>query len=86
MMGLNIKHQEAHHLARKLADLTGESLTTAVVEALRERLERIQRERQDEDLVERLLALGKEYAAHMREPYRSMDPNEFLYDERGLPR
>lgn len=44
-MSLNIKSREAHELAAELARLTGESMTKAVTEALRERLERKRRER-----------------------------------------
>ncbi len=40
-MSLNIKDEEAHRLARQLARLTKESMTTAVREAVRERLERV---------------------------------------------
>jgi len=43
-MGLNIKNMEAHRLAEQLAKLTGETMTTAVIIALRERLERVRRE------------------------------------------
>ena len=41
-MGLNIKNEEANRLIHELAGSTGESLTTAVTIAVRERLERIQ--------------------------------------------
>src|ERR1022692_381004 len=37
-MALSIKHPEADHFARELAAATGETLTEAVVNALRERL------------------------------------------------
>jgi len=84
-MGMNIKNDEAHRLAQELATLTGESLTGAVTEALRERLERLRRERNG-GLAERLLAIGKDCAAHLKEPYRSIDHGEYLYDERGMPR
>jgi antitoxin VapB len=40
-MALNIKSEEADQLARELAAATGESLTTAVTVALRERLKRV---------------------------------------------
>ena len=40
-MSLNIKDPQAHGLARQLAEATGETLTGAVVAALRERLERV---------------------------------------------
>ena len=39
-MSLNIKSPEAHELAAELARLTGESMTKAVTQALRDRLER----------------------------------------------
>ena len=39
-MSLNIKNPEADRLVTALSDLTGESKTQAVVEALRERLRR----------------------------------------------
>ncbi|MCB1268029.1 MAG: type II toxin-antitoxin system VapB family antitoxin [Microthrixaceae bacterium] len=39
-MALSIKNPEADHLARELAATTGETLTDAVLAALRERLDR----------------------------------------------
>jgi antitoxin VapB len=84
-MGMNIKSAEAHRLARELAALTGESLTGAVTEAVRERLARVRRER-DADLAERLRAIGRDAAPRFKEPWRSTDHGELLYDERGLPR
>jgi len=83
-MGLNIKNPETHRLAQELAALAGESLTDAVTEAVRERLERLRRERRG--LAERLLAIGRDCAAQLPEEYRTLDHDERLYDERGLPR
>jgi antitoxin VapB len=40
-MTLYIKDPEAHELARKIAEQTGETMTRAVTEALRERLARL---------------------------------------------
>jgi antitoxin VapB len=84
-MSLNIKNPETHTLARELAELTGENVTQAVTVAVRERLERLRRKRGAE-LSEQLLAIGRDCAAHLREPYRTIDHAELLYDERGLPR
>ena len=84
-MGLNIKNEEAHQLARELASLTGESVTAAVTEAVRERIERIHRAR-GSGLADRLVAIGKVCAAHIKEPLRSADHGDLLYDDRGLPR
>ena len=84
-MSLNIKRPETHRLAQELAELTGESLSDAVTVALRERLERV-RGRQRDGLAERLLAIGRDAAWRIKEPYRSIDHGDLLYDERGLPK
>jgi antitoxin VapB len=84
-MSLNIKNEEAHRQARELASLTGESLTAAVSEAIRERLERV-RGNSKQGLAERLLAIGRDCAVHLKEPYKSMDVDELLYDEKGMPK
>jgi antitoxin VapB len=82
-MGLNIKTEEAHKLAQEIAALTGESLTAAVTEALRERLSRLQRK----GLAERLMAIGREAAPLLNGPGKKMMEVEDLYDEEtGLPK
>ena len=85
-MTLNIMDENAHRLARELASLTGESITEAVTEALRERLDHVRCGRDGGGLAERLLAIGRDCAAHLKEPYRSADHRDLLYDQRGLPR
>jgi antitoxin VapB len=82
-MSLNIKNEEAHRLASRLARLTGESLTEAVTRALRERLERVEA---PNDLARQLLDIGRDCAERLSEPYRSVAHGDLLYDERGLPR
>jgi antitoxin VapB len=84
-MSLNIKNEKTHRLARELARLTGENMTVAVGEAIRERLERV-RDNTKGSLAERILQIGKECAAHLKEPYKSMDIDELLYNEKGLPK
>ena len=83
-MSMNIKNKEANQLARQLSKLTGESLTIAVTEAVRERLDRVRGEH-GVDLAERLLLIGRDCAAHLKEPFRSIDHDDMLYDDRGLP-
>lgn len=83
-MQLNIKSEEAYGLASRLAELTGESLTTVVTKALKAELERQQRARDVEEKVERMLALGREIRAHLRVPITS--DHSCLYDEDGFPR
>jgi len=84
-MALNIKNEETQELTRELARLTGESMTAAITEAVRERLNRVRSER-GAGLAERLLKIGKDCAAHLREPFRSVDHGELLYNDKGLPR
>lgn len=85
-MPLNIKDPEADRLARAVAARTGETLTQAVIVALRERLEREERRLDDAELlVEEILAIGRHSAAL---PIRDSRPaDEILgYDEYGIPR
>lgn len=82
-MSLNIKSTETHALAARVAELAGETMTEAVTVALRERLARMER---PDALAQELLALGRDCARHLREPWRSVDHASLLYDERGLPR
>lgn len=84
-MSLNIKNEAAHKLANQLAKLTGESMTQAVTNAIRERLDRVRVER-GPGLAERLTRIGKDCAVHLKEPFKSADHGELLYDEKGLPR
>lgn len=80
-MHLNIENDEAHKLAIELARLTGESLTSAVILALRERLAR--ERRHTDDVAARLMKIGNQYAAL---PDSGRNPDEILgYDEHGLP-
>jgi antitoxin VapB len=85
-MALSIKHPEADRLARELAESTGEGITEAVINALRERLARHKkRRRHSRSLSEELRAIGERVAAMPVLDARS--PDQILdYDERGVPR
>ena len=86
-MSLNIKNKKAHQMASQLARLTGESMTQAVTEALRERLERVRSREKDRDTLARdLVEIGKDIASRLEEPYKSADHADLLYDENGLPK
>jgi antitoxin VapB len=84
-MSLNIKNEETTRLAHELATVAGESLTTAVTVAVRQRLERLQRGNAD-CLAQRLLKIGKDCAAHLKEPFLTVEHGDLLYDEKGLPK
>ena len=84
-MALNIKNEETCALIEDLARATGENMTTAITGAVREKLDRLHRQRR-KGVAKRLVEIGKDCAAHLREPYRSIDHGEMLYDENGLPR
>ena len=80
-MSLNIKNEETHRLAQELAQLTGESMTMAVTEAVRDRLNRVK----SKGMAERIRTISKQCAARLKgEPLP--DHSELLYDEDGLPK
>jgi antitoxin VapB len=80
-MNLNIKNEETYRLAHELAALTGESMTAAVTEAVRERLNRVK----SKGMSDRIMKIAKESAALLKgKPLPDID--ELLYDEKGLPK
>ena len=82
-MALNIKDSTADKLARRLAKLTGESLTDAVIAALEERLARIDRSR-GSDMLENLRECRQRFAKLKVLDTRSAD--EILgFGANGLP-
>ena len=87
-MSLNIKNEEAVRLARRLAAATGESVTQAVVVAVRERLQRVEDKDHDEaaERAARLREIANDAASRWIEPYRSSDHGDLLYDNLGLPK
>ena len=85
-MPLSIKDPEADRLARAVAQRTGETLTQAVINALRERLAREERKEQAiEGLVEDIMEIGRHCASLPLLDARSAD-DIIGYDEYGLPR
>jgi antitoxin VapB len=85
MPPLNIRNEETEQLAATLAQLTGETKTEAVTQALRERLQRVRRARAKRRLADDLDEIALHCSAlPVRDP-RSVD--EIMgYDEHGLPR
>ncbi|HWA21265.1 MAG TPA: type II toxin-antitoxin system VapB family antitoxin [Caulobacterales bacterium] len=81
---LNIKDPETERLVRELAEQTGETLTAAVREAARERLERAQKARRKPIDWAKIDALTRAIKAKAGDE-KSEDHAE-LYDDDGLPR
>lgn len=82
-MSMNIKNDETVDLARQLAALTGESMTSAVTVAVRERLDRLTSDAAHR--AERLLQIGRDVADRLDDTARSTDHGDVLYGEHGLP-
>ncbi|WP_395713416.1 type II toxin-antitoxin system VapB family antitoxin [Reyranella sp.] len=84
-MALSIKDPETERLARALAKLTGENITTATKRAIKERLRRVGGQGRKAALLEDMAEIRRRWSA-----MRVLDdrtPEEIVgYDEHGLPR
>jgi antitoxin VapB len=84
-MALNVRNPEVDRLVEDLARLTGESKTDAVLNAVRDRLARLRRERRGLRLADELDQIALRYAALPKLDARTDD--EILgYGNSGLPR
>lgn len=84
-MSLNIKNNEAYTLARELAQLTGQSMTAVVLEALRAQQRQIQNRQQKAARVRELTAIAQRCAVHIKQPAASVEHSDMLYDDAGMP-
>lgn len=83
-MALNIKNPEAERLARELAEATGENITQAVTQALREQLIRKTGRTDPAVLREEMRAIQERF--NRRPVLDDRSPEEIVgYDEDGLP-
>lgn len=85
-MALNIKNDEAHRLARELAEARGLSLTDAVTEALRQGVKASSRADDDEELLIRQVASIQDFLEQLPDRDRRGADEILGYDEHGLPR
>jgi antitoxin VapB len=84
-MALSIKHPEADRLARQLAATTGESLTDAIINALKERLRRETGRLRGPRLRDELRAIRERCAA--LPVIDDRQPDDIIgYDKHGVPR
>ncbi len=83
-MALSIKHEETEQLSRKLANLTGETLTEAIRVSVEERFERLRRVKARTSVADEPRAIAARCA---RRPIISkMSADEILgYDHLGVP-
>jgi antitoxin VapB len=84
VMALNIKDQQADQLARELAAETGETITTAVTVAVRERLDRVRGAVPHEQRLQEIRRISERSAGL---PVLDQRSAELIlgYDETGLP-
>lgn len=85
-MALNIKNEETVRLVRELADLTDESMTSAVTEAVRERLERLKQADSRSGMADRIHAIAADMRARLPDDFFDIEHGDLLYDEYGLPK
>lgn len=83
-MPLNIKDNDTHDLARKLAGLTGESLTKAVKHAIQDKLEQIEKTQSRIRLADELNHIALHCSNLPRRDRRSAE-DIIGYDGNGLP-
>ena len=83
-MPLNIKDDDTHALAKRLANLTGESMAKAVKRAIQEKLAQVEKMQGGAPLADELDRIALYCARLPRRDERSGD--EIIgYDESGLP-
>jgi hypothetical protein len=88
-MSLNIKNEETVRLVRELAGELNVSMTAAIADAVRARLEQLRKGQEDDRFdrdIERGLAIAAEMRELMGEEYLNQDFDALLYDEMGLPK
>ena len=83
-MGLNIKNEEVHQLAREVARLTGESMTGAIQAALEEKLARLKNLREGQ-VAEKKRRLKEILETLPPPPPGVTSDHSDMYDEDGLP-
>ncbi len=83
-LALNIRNRRAESLALSVIQLTGETKTQAVTQALQERLDRLQAKNKKRSLVDDILEIGRQCAMLPELDDRTAD-DILGYDEDGLP-
>lgn len=83
-MPISIKNPETEELIRRLAQLSGESITEAVHHAVAERVQRLERQTPDQALFDEITEIALRCAS--RPVVSEASDDEILgYDECGVP-
>jgi len=86
-MSLNIKNEETVRLIRELAEALHVTMTAAVTDAVRARLDAVRAGQRDvEAEAQRIRAMWAELGERLGRDYLGQDFDALLYDERGLPK
>lgn len=81
-MAISIRNPIAENLARKVANESGESMTQAIIHSLEDRLEKLQGQRNPDNLLQEIKEIGSRCASLPDIDSRSAD--EILgYNENG---
>jgi antitoxin VapB len=83
-MGLNIKNEEVHRLARELAAQTGETMTQAILHALEDRMARFQSAQSTEKSI-KFASVQSILATLPKAKSGATSRHDDLYDAQGLP-
>ncbi|APH70399.1 type II toxin-antitoxin system VapB family antitoxin [Aquibium oceanicum] len=82
-MGMNIESERVERLARQLAEETGEEVTSAIQNAIEEKLARLHRSR---EVTEKIRQVDEILARLPPPPPGVTSDHSDLYDEWGLPK
>jgi len=74
------------HGDRKACCPSGETATEAVTAALAERLRRLEKTQNVDVILEDVRRISAQFRAQLKEPMTSVDHDEVLYDDSGLPK
>lgn len=86
MTALNIKNEEAYRLVKELAELEGKSMTTVVIEAVQEKLDRERKPKINHERMQYFLDMGRRIREQTPPELLDLDVDDLLYDEWGRPR
>jgi antitoxin VapB len=83
-MAFHVSSEKVDQKVRRLAALTGESITDAIDSAVTEKLRRMEPKEPDPNYVDDLLRMADEIGKYLRPGIKSTD-DLMGYDEHGLP-